>query len=69
MVFILPAYEPERWHSDSVEWQRCFALSRRHVKAGGKLAGAEPGSIAVQSEDLAGWARARRIRWERPGPA
>jgi hypothetical protein len=61
-----PAWCPTGW---PVEWQRCFTLARRHVQAGGVLLGAEPGSIAVQGEDLAGWARTQQLRWEQLGPA
>ncbi|MFG2698839.1 Helicase associated domain protein [Kitasatospora sp. NPDC048407] len=53
----------------SVEWQRCFALAWRHVKEGGTLAGAAPGSVVVQGEDLAGWARAQQTGWDKLGPA
>ncbi|WP_327071825.1 DEAD/DEAH box helicase [Kitasatospora sp. NBC_01302] len=53
----------------SVEWQRCFALAWRHVKDGGTLAGAAPGSVVVQGEDLAGWARAQQVGWDKLGPA
>ncbi|MFJ8038888.1 helicase associated domain-containing protein [Kitasatospora sp. NPDC096147] len=52
----------------SVEWQRCFALAWRHVKAGGSLAG-DPGAVVVQGEDLTGWARAQRVGWAKLGPA
>ncbi|MFJ4598232.1 MULTISPECIES: Helicase associated domain protein [unclassified Kitasatospora] len=52
----------------SVEWQRCFALAWRHVKAGGTLAG-DPGTVVVQGEDLTGWARAQRVGWAKLGPA
>ncbi|MEY9849753.1 superfamily II DNA or RNA helicase [Streptacidiphilus sp. BW17] len=61
-----PAWCPTGW---SLEWQRCFTLARRHVQAGGVLLGAEPGSVAVQDEDLAGWARTQQLRWEQLGPA
>ncbi|GAA2773212.1 helicase associated domain-containing protein [Kitasatospora cinereorecta] len=53
----------------SVEWQRCFALAWRHVKAGGTLAGAAPGSVIVQGEDLAGWGRAQQAGWDKLAPA
>ncbi|MFJ9448262.1 Helicase associated domain protein [Kitasatospora sp. NPDC101235] len=53
----------------SVEWQRAFALAWRHVKAGGALAGAEPGSVVVQGEDLAGWGRMQQVGWDKLGPA
>ncbi|MGW2402769.1 Helicase associated domain protein [Kitasatospora sp. NPDC001664] len=52
----------------SVEWQRCFALAWRHVKAGGTLDG-DPGAVVVQGEDLTGWARAQRVGWAKLGPA
>jgi hypothetical protein len=61
-----PAWCPTGW---PLEWQRRFTLARRHIQAGGTLAGAEPGSIAVQGEDLAGWARTQQLRWETLGPA
>ena len=52
-----------------VGWQRCFALAWRHIKDGGTLAGAAPGSIVVQGEDLTGWGRARQVGWDKLGPA
>jgi len=52
-----------------VEWQRCFTLAWRHVQEGGKLAGAEPGSVVVQGEDLAGWGRVQQIGWDKLQPA
>ncbi|MFJ2781599.1 Helicase associated domain protein [Kitasatospora sp. NPDC087315] len=52
-----------------VEWRRCFILAWHHIKAGGTLAGAEPGSIIVQGEDLAGWARAQQAGWDKLVPA
>ncbi|PJN21105.1 helicase associated domain-containing protein [Kitasatospora sp. CB02891] len=52
-----------------MEWQRCFTLAWRHVKNGGRLTGAEPGSIVVQGEDLAGWARAQQAGWDGLAPA
>ncbi|MFI6850650.1 helicase associated domain-containing protein [Kitasatospora sp. NPDC050467] len=60
-----PAWCPTGW---SVEWQRCFALAWRHVKAGGTLAG-DPGSVVVQGEDLAGWGRTQQIGWDKLSPA
>ncbi|MFD7645876.1 Helicase associated domain protein [Kitasatospora sp. NPDC059795] len=63
------AIDPAWCPAWSVEWQRCFALAWRHVTDGGTLAGAEPGSIVVQGEDLAGWARAQQTGWDRLGPA
>ncbi|MFF2149418.1 helicase associated domain-containing protein [Kitasatospora sp. NPDC058190] len=53
----------------SVEWQRCFALVWRHIKDGGALAGAAPGSVVVQGEDLAGWGRAQQVGWDKLAPA
>jgi superfamily II DNA or RNA helicase len=53
---------PTGW---SLEWQRNFTLARRHVQAGGVLLGAAPGSVAVQGEDLAGWARVQQLGWDR----
>ncbi|MFJ7280226.1 helicase associated domain-containing protein [Kitasatospora sp. NPDC098663] len=44
-------------------------MAWRHVKDGGTLAGAEPGSIIVQGEDLAGWGRAQQIGWDKLSPA
>jgi superfamily II DNA or RNA helicase len=61
-----PAWCPSGW---SLEWQRSFTLARRHVQAGGKLLGAEPGSITAQGEDLAGWARVQQLGWDKLGPA
>lgn len=52
-----------------VGWQRCFALAWRHIKDGGTLAGAAPGSIVVQGEDLTGWGRAQQVGWDKLGPA
>ncbi|MER6401494.1 Helicase associated domain protein [Kitasatospora sp. NPDC001603] len=52
-----------------VDWRRCFILARRHLQDGGTLAGAEPGSIVVQGEDLAGWARAQQASWDKLVPA
>jgi hypothetical protein len=61
-----PAWCPTGW---SLEWQRSFTLARRFVQAGGKLLGAEPGSVAAQGEDLAGWARVQQLGWDKLGPA
>ncbi|MFI6449647.1 Helicase associated domain protein [Kitasatospora sp. NPDC050543] len=61
-----PAWCPTGW---SVDWQRSFTLAWRHIKAGGTLAGTEPGSVVVQGEDLAGWARTQQIGWDKLGPA
>lgn len=61
-----PAWCLTRW---SLEWQRSFTLARRHVQAGGVLLGAQPGSIAAQGEDLAGWARMQQLGWDKLGPA
>ncbi|MEY9940476.1 Helicase associated domain protein [Streptacidiphilus sp. MAP5-3] len=61
-----PAWCPTGW---SLEWQRRFTLARRHVQAGGKLLGTEPGSVAAQGEDLATWARTQQLAWENLGPA
>ncbi|WP_199520344.1 helicase associated domain-containing protein, partial [Kitasatospora sp. MBT63] len=65
----LDAIDPAWCPTWPVEWQRSFALAWRHVKAGGTLAGAQPGSIAVQGEDLAGWARVQQAGWDKLGPA
>ncbi|WP_408649605.1 helicase associated domain-containing protein, partial [Kitasatospora sp. CMC57] len=64
----LDAIDPAWCPAWPVEWQRCFALAWRHVKAGGSLAG-DPGAVVVQGEDLTGWARAQRVGWEKLGPA
>ncbi|NEA60367.1 DEAD/DEAH box helicase family protein [Streptomyces sp. SID13666] len=61
-----PAWCPTGW---SLEWQRSFTLACRHVQAGGVLLGAQPGSIAAQGEDLAGWARMQQFGWDKLGPA
>lgn len=65
----LDAIDPAWCPTWSVEWQRAFALAWRHVKDGGTLAGAEPGSVVVQGEDLAGWGRAQQVGWDKLGPA
>ncbi|WP_344447276.1 helicase associated domain-containing protein, partial [Kitasatospora nipponensis] len=64
----LDAIDPAWCPAWPVEWQRCFALAWRHVKADGSLAG-DPGAVVVQGEDLTGWARAQRIGWDKLGPA
>ncbi|MFJ4598083.1 MULTISPECIES: Helicase associated domain protein [unclassified Kitasatospora] len=61
-----PAWCPTGW---PVDWHRPFTLSWRHVKDGGTLAGAEPGSVVVQGEDLAGWGRAQQNGWDKLAPA
>ena len=61
-----PGWCPTGW---TLDWQRSFTLARRHVQAGGTLAGAKPGSVAAQGEDLTGWARAQQIGWAQLGPA
>ncbi|MHA6757087.1 helicase associated domain-containing protein [Streptacidiphilus sp. PAMC 29251] len=61
-----PSWCPVGW---SLEWQRSFTLARRHVQAGGKLLGTTPGRVAVQGEDLAGWARVQQLGWDKLGPA
>ncbi|MBV6701943.1 Helicase associated domain protein [Kitasatospora aureofaciens] len=65
----LDAIDPAWCPTWSVEWQRSFALAWRHVKEGGQLAGAEPGSVVVQGEDLAGWGRAQQVGWDKLSPA
>jgi hypothetical protein len=65
----LDEIDPAWCPSWSVEWQRCFALAWRHLKDSATLAGAEPGSIVVQGEDLAGWACAQQIGWDKLSPA
>nr|BEK71248.1 hypothetical protein KPHV_84750 [Kitasatospora purpeofusca] len=52
-----------------MDWRRCFILTRRHLQDGGTLAGAEPGSIVVQGEDLTAWARAQQTGWDKLVPA
>ncbi|ALO98652.1 hypothetical protein SHL15_9270 [Streptomyces hygroscopicus subsp. limoneus] len=43
----------------SVAWQRCFTLTRTHVRAGGALP-ERAGELLVQGEDLGAWAVAQR---------
>ncbi|OKI95141.1 hypothetical protein AMK19_33255 [Kitasatospora sp. CB01950] len=65
----IDAIDPAWCPTWPVEWQRCFTLSWKYVGDGGTLAGAKPGSVAVQGEDLAGWARAQQTGWDKLGPA
>ncbi|WP_407913787.1 helicase associated domain-containing protein [Kitasatospora sp. NE20-6] len=65
----LDEIDPVWCPSWSVERQRCFALAWRHIKEGGTVASAEPGSIVVQGEDLAGWGRAQQVGWDKLSPA
>ncbi|GAA1542865.1 DEAD/DEAH box helicase [Streptomyces albidochromogenes] len=49
----------------SVEWQRCFHLTRLHLQeAGGELP-TEPGVAVHQKEDLGGWVRSVRLGWDK----
>ncbi|WP_073923997.1 DEAD/DEAH box helicase [Streptomyces sp. CB03911] len=64
----LDAVDPGWCPAWAVEWQRCFALAWRHVKAGGALTG-DPGSVVVQGEDLAGWGRTQQTGWDKLSPA
>ncbi|MGK4586122.1 Helicase associated domain protein [Kitasatospora sp. HPMI-4] len=65
----LDAIDPAWCPTWSVEWQRCFALAWRHTRDGGTVAGAVPGSVVVQGEDLTGWARAQQAGWDKLSPA
>ncbi|MFI9267262.1 Helicase associated domain protein [Streptomyces werraensis] len=47
----------------SVEWQRCFHLTRMHLRAGGELP-IEPGEVVHQGEDLGRWVRSVRLGWD-----
>ncbi|MFJ6862454.1 DEAD/DEAH box helicase [Streptomyces werraensis] len=47
----------------SVEWQRCFHLTRMHLRAGGELP-IEPGEVVHQGEDLGRWVRSVRYGWD-----
>ncbi|MFF6914137.1 Helicase associated domain protein [Streptomyces sp. NPDC012466] len=48
----------------SVEWQRAFHLSRRHLEQGGELP-TKPGEVIRQGEDLGRWVRSVRIGWDK----
>nr|WP_244211490.1 helicase associated domain-containing protein [Streptomyces antibioticus] len=60
-----PGWCPLGW---DVAWQRCFTLTRAHVRAGGALPGAA-GELVVQGEDLGGWTVAQRQGWDKLTPA
>ncbi|MEU9587098.1 DEAD/DEAH box helicase [Streptomyces werraensis] len=47
----------------SVEWQRCFHLTRMHLQAGHPLP-MTPGEIVYQGEDLGRWVRSVRYGWD-----
>ncbi len=61
-----PAWCPTGW---TLEWQRSFTLARRFVQGGGQLAGARPGTVAVQGVDLAAWGRDQQLGWDQLRPA
>ncbi|WP_079040601.1 DEAD/DEAH box helicase [Streptomyces prasinus] len=46
-----------------VEWQRCFHLTRLHLKAGGVLP-VSPGDVVHQGEDLGRWVQSVRLGWD-----
>ncbi len=60
-----PGWCPLGW---DVAWQRCFTLTRAHVRAGGALPEAA-GELVVQGEDLGGWTVAQRQGWDKLSPA
>ncbi|WP_172607844.1 DEAD/DEAH box helicase [Streptomyces spongiicola] len=47
----------------SVDWQRAFHLTRRHIEEGGTLP-TEPGAVTRHGEDLGRWVRSQRHRWD-----
>jgi Predicted helicase len=63
----LDAIDPAWCPAWSIDWQRCFALTLAHVRAGGTLPGAA-GEVIVQGEDLGAWSRAQRAGWEKLTP-
>ncbi|MDH6108012.1 hypothetical protein P3T36_007668 [Kitasatospora sp. MAP12-15] len=65
----LDAIDPAWCPTWSVEWQRNFTLAWRHIQDGGTLAGAEPGGIVAQGENLAAWGRAQQTGWDTLAPA
>ncbi|MGW2034002.1 Helicase associated domain protein, partial [Streptomyces sp. NPDC001811] len=60
-----PGWCPLGW---DVAWQRCFTLTRTHVRAGGALP-QSAGEVVVQGEDLGAWAIAQRQAWDKLSPA
>ncbi|KMS82994.1 helicase, partial [Streptomyces regensis] len=60
-----PGWCPLGW---DVAWQRCFTLTRAHVRAGGALP-ETAGELVVQGEDLGGWTVAQRQGWDKLTPA
>ncbi|AEY94132.1 helicase (plasmid) [Streptomyces hygroscopicus subsp. jinggangensis 5008] len=60
-----PGWCPLGW---TVAWQRCFTLTRTHVRAGGTLPEAA-GELVVQGEDLGAWAAAQRQGRDKLSPA
>ncbi|MFH9090994.1 Helicase associated domain protein [Streptomyces sp. NPDC017673] len=60
-----PGWCPLGW---TVAWQRCFTLTRTHVRAGGTLP-ERAGELVVQGEDLGAWALAQRQGWDKLSPA
>ncbi|WP_449341595.1 Helicase associated domain protein [Streptomyces canarius] len=60
-----PGWCPLGW---SVAWQRCFTLTRTHVRAGGALP-ETAGGLVVQGEDLGAWVAAQRQGWDKLTPA
>ncbi|MFI1839596.1 helicase associated domain-containing protein [Streptomyces olivaceoviridis] len=60
-----PGWCPMGW---TVAWQRCFTLTRTHVRAGGTLPEAA-GELLVQGEDLGAWVAAQRQGWGKLSPA
>ncbi|MGC4986766.1 Helicase associated domain protein [Streptomyces sp. DT193] len=63
----LDAIDPAWCPAWSIDWQRCFALTLAHARAGGALPEAA-GEVIVQGEDLAAWNRAQRAGWEKLTP-
>ncbi|MFE1198545.1 Helicase associated domain protein [Streptomyces olivaceoviridis] len=60
-----PGWCPLGW---TVAWQRCFTLTRIHVRAGGALP-ERAGELVVQGEDLGAWVVAQRQGWDKLSPA
>ncbi|MFG3309997.1 Helicase associated domain protein [Streptomyces wuyuanensis] len=48
----------------SINWQRAFHLTRRHLDEGGTLP-SEPGALTRQGEDLGRWVRTQRHGWDK----
>ncbi|MFD5520602.1 Helicase associated domain protein [Streptomyces sp. NPDC127066] len=63
----LDAIDPAWCPAWSIDWQRSFALTLAHVRAGGTLPVRE-GEVIVQGEDLGTWAWAQRAGWEKLTP-